>query len=77
MDIGGISDFVFVGTPPSGFDLPVGTVSGPPERIAEHLRPFADAGVGQVQVRFPSRHVDELCDQIAAFGDEVIPLVNN
>ena len=28
----------------------------------------ATPGVGQVQVRFPARSVEELCDQIAAFG---------
>jgi hypothetical protein len=32
--------------------------------------------VGQVQVRFPSRTVEELSDQITAFGSEVVPLVD-
>jgi hypothetical protein len=50
-------------------------VAGPADQVAEYLRPFRDAGVGQVQVRFPSRSVGELCDQIEAFGREVIPLV--
>jgi hypothetical protein len=50
-------------------------VAGPPDRLAEYLLPFAEAGVGQVQVRFPSRSVGELCDQITAFGDQVAPLV--
>jgi probable F420-dependent oxidoreductase len=71
LDIGGIADFIYVGSPPAGVELPKGTVSGEPEKIAAYLRTFADAGVGQVQVRFPSRSVDELCDQIAAFGAEV------
>lgn len=75
LDIGGISDFLYVGSPPSGLELPQGTVAGPADEVAEYLRPFADAGVGQVQVRFPSRSVDELCDQIAAFGSDVAPLV--
>ncbi len=75
LDIGGISDSLYVGTP-AGLDLPRGTVAGPPERLAEYLRTFADAGVGQVQVRFPSRSAEELCDQIAAFGRDVAPLVN-
>jgi hypothetical protein len=52
-------------------------VAGPPEVLAEYLRTFADAGVGQVQVRFPSRSVGELCDQIAAFGSDVVPLVGS
>jgi probable F420-dependent oxidoreductase len=75
IDVGSISDFLYVGTPPTGLELPQGTVAGPADQVAEYLRPFADAGVGQVQVRFPARSADELCDQIAAFGSEVVPLV--
>jgi len=58
-------------------DVTPSTVVGTPERVAEYLRPFAAAGVGQVQVRFPSRSADELCDQVAAFGSEVAPLVGD
>jgi hypothetical protein len=76
LDIGGIANALHVGTPSPGLELPAGTVAGPAEQVAEYLRPFRDAGVGQVQVRFPSRSVGELCDQIAAFGAEVIPLVD-
>ncbi len=76
LDIGGISDCLFVGTPPAALELPPGTVAGPAEQVAEYLRVFSRAGVGQVQVRFPSRSVGELCDQVAAFGSEVIPLVD-
>ncbi len=76
LDIGGLSEFLYVGNPPDGLPLPKGTVAGPPEQVAEYLRPFRDAGVGQVQVRFPARSVGELCDQIAAFGGEVAPLVD-
>ena len=77
LDIGGLSECLHVGAPPSGLQLPRGTVAGPPEALAEYLRTFADAGVGQVQVRFPSRSVGELCDQIAAFGSDVVPLVGS
>ena len=77
LDIGGLSESLHVGAPPSGLQLPPGTVAGPPEVLAEYLRTFADAGVGQVQVRFPSRSVGELCDQIAAFGSDVAPLVGS
>ena len=77
LDIGGLSESLHVGAPPSGLQLPPGTVAGPPEVLAEYLRTFADAGVGQVQVRFPSRSVGELCDQIAAFGSDVVPLVGS
>ncbi len=76
IDVGGIADFLYVGSPPSGLELPRGTVAGPGERVAEYLRTFTDAGVGQVQIRFPARTADELGEQIAAFGREVAPLVN-
>ncbi len=76
LDIGGLADALYVGTPPSGLTLPPGTVAGSPDRLAGYLRTFAEAGVGQVQVRFPSRSADELCEQIAAFGAEVAPLVD-
>jgi probable F420-dependent oxidoreductase len=77
LDIGAIALPFHVGTPAPGFELPAGTLSGPPEQIAEYLRPFAAAGVGQVQVRFPTRSVEEQCEQIAAFGAEVAPLVDD
>jgi probable F420-dependent oxidoreductase len=75
LDVGGIADFLYVGSPPTGLELPKGTVTGSAERLADYLRPFSAAGVGQVQVRFPARSAAELCDQIAAFGREVAPLV--
>jgi alkanesulfonate monooxygenase SsuD/methylene tetrahydromethanopterin reductase-like flavin-dependent oxidoreductase (luciferase family) len=75
LDIGALAAPFFVGPVPNGRQLPPGTVSGPPERLAEYLAPFADAGVGQVQVRFPALSVEELCDQVRAFGDGVMPLV--
>ena len=77
LDIGGIAEFLYVGTPPAGLELPKGTVAGSPDQVAEYLRPFKAAGVGQVQVRFPSRSVDELSEQIAAFGRDVAPLVDD
>ncbi|MDA8342010.1 MAG: TIGR03619 family F420-dependent LLM class oxidoreductase [Actinomycetota bacterium] len=72
LDIGAIAGPVHVGDPPAGLHLPRGTVAGGPDRLAEFFSAFAEAGVGQVQVRFPARSVTELCDQIAAFGVEVI-----
>ena len=49
-------------------------MSGSPERIAENLAELIDMGVSHIQMRFPSRSLEELCDQIAAFGEEVAPL---
>ena len=61
---------------PPASSCPAARCPDRPEQVADYLRPFREAGVGQVQVRFPSRSADELCDQIAAFGHDVAPLVD-
>jgi len=76
LDIGSIAYPMYLGTPPADNELPPGTVQGTADALAEHLRPYREAGCGQVQVRFPAHSVEELCDQITAFGAEVGPLVN-
>jgi probable F420-dependent oxidoreductase len=50
--------------------------TGPPEKLAGYLRSLRDLGVHQVQVAFRSRTCEELCDQIGAFAEEVLPLVH-
>ena len=65
--------FVYVGVP--DWDAPDGTVSGSPEQVAEQILASTPAAVNQLQVRFRARSCDELCDQIAAFGTSVAPLV--
>jgi len=75
LDVGAIAAPFHLGPQTAGSDLPAGTVTGTPEQIAEYLEPYSAAGVGQVQVRFPTRSVEEQCDQIAAFGETVVPLV--
>ncbi len=76
LDIGAISYPLYLGTPPADHELPPGTVQGSSDQILEYLAPFVEAGIGQVQVRFPAHSLDELCDQIARFGAEVVPSVN-
>jgi hypothetical protein len=51
-------------------------VSGSPEHIAENLAELIEMGVSHIQMRFPSRSLEELCDQIAAFGEQVGPLLS-
>jgi probable F420-dependent oxidoreductase len=72
-DIGAISEWLYVGDPSWDVDRPC--VSGPPERVAASLRQWADVGVNHLQVRFPSRSVDELADQVTAFGEQVGPVL--
>ncbi len=76
LDIGAIAAPFHVGPEAAGIDLPPGTVAGTAEKIAEYLEPFSATGIGQVQVRFPAGSVEEQCDQIAAFGETVIPLIS-
>ncbi|MDX3455674.1 LLM class F420-dependent oxidoreductase [Streptomyces sp. ME02-8801-2C] len=71
--IGAITEPLYVGEP--GWDVGRRTVSGPPEALAESLRAYGAMGVDQMQVRFRSRSVIELTDQIRQFGEEVGPLL--
>jgi probable F420-dependent oxidoreductase len=73
-DIGAITEWVYVGEPSWHLGRPA--LSGSAELIAEGLREWAAVGVNHLQVRFPSRSVDELVGQILAFGSAVGPLLN-
>jgi probable F420-dependent oxidoreductase len=72
-DIGAISEWLYVGDPTWDVNRPC--VSGSPEQIADSLMQWANVGVNHLQVRFPSRGVEELADQITAFGEQVGPLL--
>jgi probable F420-dependent oxidoreductase len=73
--IGALAGTFHVGQ--ASWELPRGTVSGSPEQIAEDLAEVIDLGVSHLQLRFPSRSVEEMCDQMAAFGTEVGPLLGH
>jgi alkanesulfonate monooxygenase SsuD/methylene tetrahydromethanopterin reductase-like flavin-dependent oxidoreductase (luciferase family) len=73
--VGALAGILHVGEP--SWDLPRGTVSGSPDKIAEDLAEFAAMGCSHLQLRFPSRSVEELCDQMAAFGEQVAPLLGS
>jgi probable F420-dependent oxidoreductase len=72
-DIGAISPWLYVGEP--SWDLNRECVSGSPEQLAAELNKWAAVGVNHIQVRFPSRSVGELVDQVTAFGEQVGPLL--
>jgi alkanesulfonate monooxygenase SsuD/methylene tetrahydromethanopterin reductase-like flavin-dependent oxidoreductase (luciferase family) len=72
-DIGAISEWLYVGDP--AWDVNRPCVSGKPEQLADALNRWAAVGVNHVQVRFPSRGVEELVDQVTSFGEEVGPLL--
>lgn len=71
--IGTVTEWLYVGTPSWDVDRPC--VTGSPTRLAENLREYAALGVTHLQVRFPSRTLAELVDQVTAFGTEVGPLL--
>ncbi len=73
-DIGALVGPVYVGEP--SWDAGP-CLSGPPDKIAHVLRKLGTLGVGQVQVRLRSRSVDELVDQVTAFGAEVGPRLDD
>ena len=73
--IGALPGTFHVGQP--SWELPRGTVSGSPDKIAEDLSEVVAIGVSHLQLRFPSRSVEEMCDQMAAFGEGVGPLLGH
>jgi probable F420-dependent oxidoreductase len=76
VDIGALCEYVHVGAVPDGLDLGPWSLTGSPDAIAEGLTRWVTMGANHLQVRFPSRSLDELLDQIAAFGAEVLPLLH-
>jgi len=72
VELGVITEQVYVGEP--AWEMKH-TISGSPEQIAESLNEYGRMGVSHLQVRLQARSCDELCDQIAAFGAEVGPLL--
>src|SRR5438067_1283431 len=71
IEIGANSPWLDVGTP--RFDLGPNARSGRGEAIAALLRDLQALGVSHVGVRFRTRSVDELLEQIDAFAREVAP----
>ncbi|GGZ75615.1 LLM class F420-dependent oxidoreductase [Streptomyces bluensis] len=71
--VGAITEPLYVGAP--GWDVGRRTLTGTPDVLAESLRAYRAMGVDQIQVRFRSRGLGELIDQMTAFGAEVAPLL--
>jgi len=71
IDVGMITEYVYVGD--ADWELPKYTRSGSPDYLAEKLNEYGALGISHLQLRFASRSIDELCDQMARFGDEVGP----
>ncbi|KND36700.1 LLM class F420-dependent oxidoreductase [Streptomyces acidiscabies] len=72
---GAIAEPLYVGTP--DWDAGRRTLTGSPAELADSLNAYGQLGVDQIQVRFRSRSVGELTDQIREFGAEVAPLLGS
>jgi probable F420-dependent oxidoreductase len=71
IEVGMITEYIYVGD--ADWELPPYTRSGSPGYIAEKLNEYGQLGISHLQLRFATRSIDELCDQMARFGDEVGP----
>ena len=76
IDIGTIVEPIYLTSGRPGWDLPGYVLQGGPEEIASSLRELTDMGVNHLQVRFMARSVEEFCEQTAAFGQRVGPLLH-
>ena len=74
IDIGVITEHVYIGDP--SWSVPKYALTGTPASIAMSLNEYGAMGVSHLQLRFASRSIDELCDQMTMFGDEVGPLLH-
>jgi probable F420-dependent oxidoreductase len=77
IDIGALVENIHVGAVPDGLDVGKWALTGEPEAIAEGLRRWRDMGADHIQFRVPARSLDELLDQMEAFGSEVAPLLED
>ena len=75
IDIGTIVEPIYLATGDRSWDLPGYVLQGSADEIASSLRELVAMGVNHLQVRFMARSVDEFCEQTAAFGAEVGPLL--
>ncbi len=79
IDIGTIAEPIYLNGPGTPGDTtwhqPRWALTGGPEEVAASLRELVGMGVDHLQVRFMARSLGELCDQMAAFGEQVAPLL--
>ncbi len=71
IDLGTITEVLYVGQPT--WEVGEATLAGSADSVAERLNEFGAMGVSHLQVRFRNRSLDELLDQMDAFGRDVAP----
>jgi probable F420-dependent oxidoreductase len=75
LDIGTIVEPIHLSGQGAPWELPGYVLQGGAEEIASSLRELVAMGVNHLQVRFMARSVEEYCQQVAAFGADVGPLL--
>ncbi|MGH7899099.1 MAG: LLM class F420-dependent oxidoreductase, partial [Candidatus Binatia bacterium] len=71
IEIGANPPRLHVGKP--RFEVAPETRTGSGEELAAWLGGFGKLGINHLGIRFETRSCDELVEQIAAFGSEVMP----
>ncbi len=71
LDLGFIGEYAYVGD--ATWEFPDYTVTGSNQRIIDKFAALGELGVNHLQVRLRARSIDELCDQIAAWGSDIGP----
>jgi probable F420-dependent oxidoreductase len=74
VDLGALVELIHVGDP-GDLDMGRWALTGSAEEIAAGLHRWRERGADHVQVRFPSRSLAELLEQMEAFAAEVAPLL--
>ncbi|MBP7403612.1 MAG: TIGR03619 family F420-dependent LLM class oxidoreductase [Candidatus Microthrix sp.] len=69
--VGVLCEPIRLGDPIEG--QPDYTLSGPAENVADRLARYASRGINQLQLSFLATSVDDYCDQLLRFGQEVAP----
>jgi probable F420-dependent oxidoreductase len=77
IDIGTIVEPIHLSDGFSDWNLPGYVLQGSDDEIATSLRELTAMGVNHLQVRFMARSLDEFCEQTAAFGERIGPLLNS
>ena len=75
IDIGTIVEPIHLRAGGTPWELPGYVLQGGAEEVAASLRELVAMGVNHLQVRFMARSAQEFCEQTAAFGAEVGPLL--
>lgn len=71
IDLGAMAEPIYMGQP--DWDIGRYSLAGSADEHAERFRAYGGMGVSHVQVKFRSRSVEELLDQMNSFAADVLP----